>query len=356
MHSFQAAMSLVLVYFKAAAAHSWLEQLSNVASNGSFVAGYGYPRGFVDKGAPSFDQSANVWLLPPLEQQPPFVSHANFLCHPSQRIANQSASYPRLQTVPGGMVAMRYAENGHATIPDGGRNLMGKPEKGGTVFVFGTQRPRQDEILLDVLQWTRDGLGGDRRGFLLASQNFDDGRCYQLGNGAALANSRKEQTPNALPGQPGSEHELLCETDVRVPGNVQVGKPYTMYWVWQWPNAPGKDHNYPSGKDEYYTSCVDVDISALSLQPQQLEHPIIQQDPMPTAVSDFQSRSALTTDPLVLYSASAFGGLFDPQRLRLARPMACTSVGVQAIKATEVAAAPTASLTSVAILTSGVRS
>ncbi|KAF9729768.1 hypothetical protein PMIN04_007912 [Paraphaeosphaeria minitans] len=211
-------VSLVLIYFELAAAHSWLEQLSNIASNGSFVAGYGYPRGFVDKGAPSFDQNANV----------------------------------------------RRQE------------LDGQPEKGGTVFVFGTQRPRQDEILLDVLEWTRDGLGGDRRGFLLPSQNFDDGRCYQLGNGAALATSRKEQTPNALPGQLGSEHELLCETDVRVPDDIQVGKPYTMYWVWQWPNAPGKDPNYPRGKDEYYASCLDVDIDrALSLEQEQLEHPII---------------------------------------------------------------------------------
>ena len=123
--------------------------------------------------------------------------------------------------------------------------IMTLTEKGGTVFVFGTQRPLQDEVLLDVLQWTRDGLGGDQRGRLLASQNFDDGRCYQLGNGATLANFRKEQTPNALPGQPGSEHQLLRETDDRVPGNMQVGKPYTMYWVWQWPNAPGQDPNLP---------------------------------------------------------------------------------------------------------------
>ena len=56
------------------------------------------------------------------------------------------------------------------------------------------------------------------------------------------------------------------------------------------------------------------------------------------------------------YSASAFGGPFDPPRLRLARHMACTSVGVQAIKATEVAAVPTASLAGVVTLTSAVRS
>ncbi|OAL42813.1 hypothetical protein IQ07DRAFT_472452, partial [Pyrenochaeta sp. DS3sAY3a] len=243
-----------------AGAHSWVEQLSNIASNGSFMAGYGYPRGFVDKGVAHFDQNADVWLIPPLERQPPFVTHTDLLCHPSQRIADQTVNYPRLQTVPGGVIAMRYAENGHATIPNGGKNLLGKPEKGGTVFIFGTQQPLQEEVLLDVLKWTRDGSGGDRRGVLLASQNFDDGRCYQLGNNAIAADSRKKQTPNPLPGQLGSEHELLCETDVRIPDDVQVDKPYTVYWVWQWPNAPGKDPTYPNGRDEYYTSCVDVDL------------------------------------------------------------------------------------------------
>lgn len=316
MRSYLVAAFFAAAFVNTAAGHSWLEQLANIASNGSFVAEYGYPRGFKDKGAADFDQTSNVWLIPPLEQQPSFVSHSNVLCHPSQRVARQTAEYPRLRTVPGAMVAMRYAENGHATIPGGGKNLMGKPEKGGTVFVFGTQRPRQGEILLDVLQWTRDGLGGDRRGSLLASQNFDDGRCYQLGNGASLANARKAQTPNSIPGQPGSEHELLCETDVRIPDSVEAGKPYTMYWVWQWPNAPGKDPSYPHGKDEYYTSCVDVDVeTSLSEHMDQPSRPLIQQDPMTEAVSEFRSRGVLTNDPLSLYSVPGFGGSYNPQHL-----------------------------------------
>jgi hypothetical protein len=131
-----------------------------------------------------------------------------------------------------------------------GKDLVGKPEKGGTVFVFGTQRPSPDETLVGVLEWTHDGQGGDRRGQLLTAQNFDDGRCYQLGNGAALAEMRLSQTPNPLPGQPASEHELLCETDVKMPEDLPVRQPYTLYWVWQWVNAPNVDTNFPNGKDE----------------------------------------------------------------------------------------------------------
>jgi hypothetical protein len=295
-----------------AAAHSWIEQMSNIASNGSFLAGHGYPRGFVDKGIVNFDQSANVWLIPPPEQQPTFANEANLLCHPSQRAQLQSPNYPRLRTTPGGMVAMRYAENGHVTIPGGGSGLLGKPEKGGTVFVFGTSQPRREEALLEVLRWTRDGLGGDRNGRLLTSQDFDDGRCYQLGNGAALASWRKAQIPNPVAGQPGTEHEVLCETDVKLPDDIEVGKPYTLYWVWQWPNAPGKDMNFPGGKDEYYTSCADVDVMRV-IMPTPPDHTLIQQDPMPTAVSNFKSRSARTADPLALYSNPAFQKLSKTQ-------------------------------------------
>ena len=260
MHLSRTAVPLLAGLLGYGSAHSWVEQLSNIAPNGSYMSGHGYPRGFVDKGIAPFDQKANEWLVPPLEQQPAIVTPANLLCRPSQRVSNQTESYPRLQAVPGGMVAMRYAENGHATLPNGGNNLYGKPKEGGTVFVFATAQPRDEEALYNVLQWKRDGSGGDRRGTLLTSQNFDDGRCYQLGNGAAEAETRKRLAPNPLPDVPGSEHELMCETDVQIPLDVEVGQPLTMYWVWQWPTAPGQDPNLLGGKDEYYTSCLDVDI------------------------------------------------------------------------------------------------
>ena len=35
-----------------------------------------------------------------------------------------------------------------------------------------------------------------------------------------------------------------------------------MYWVWDWPTAPDVDPNVPDGKQELYTTCMDIDIVA----------------------------------------------------------------------------------------------
>lgn len=239
-------IQFVPLFAQSVLSHTWIEQLSNIAQNGSFYR-FGYPRGFVDKGPDAdFNQNANMWLNPPTDTR---INSSNLLCHPSQRTPTQSSGFPRLQALPGGIVAMRYAENGHATAPGGGFGLVGKPEKGGTVFVFGTRQPHAEEKLVDVLKWTRDGTGGDRRGLLLTAQNFDDGRCYQLRPELAQANIRKAKTPNPVPGQPGSEFELFCETDVHLPVEAKAGSPYTLYWVWQWPFGRRVDY---AGKDEYY--------------------------------------------------------------------------------------------------------
>lgn len=286
------------------AAHSWIEQLSNVAPDGTYMSAFGYPRGFVDKGVANFDQNSNMWQLPPAERVP-WISKADLVCHPAQRVPLQSPNFPRLVSRPGTTVAMRYAEGGHATLPNGGPKLFGKPKLGGTVFVFGTDQPREEERLLDVLQWTHDGQGGDRRGRLLTSQNFDDGRCYELGNKSPLATSRMEQTPNAALGQLDSTVDLLCETDVKLPLDAPPGQFYTLYWVWQWPTAPGVDPNQLRGRDEYYTSCVDVDI-ANSIPSAQKTFTLAQQGSMSSAVRDFVSRGALTTNPLAPYSDPAF--------------------------------------------------
>jgi hypothetical protein len=301
----------VLLFAQLVLSHSWVEQLSNIASDGSYYR-FGYPRGFVDKGLDAnFDQNTNMWLLPPAGQNPNLINSSNLLCHPSQRTPIQSPTFPRLQATAGGTVAMRYAENGHVTTPGGGKDLVGKPAKGGTVFVFGTQQPHTEEKIFDVLRWTRDGSGGDQRGLLLAAQNFDDERCYQLRSDVALVAVRKAQTPNPIAGQPGSEHELLCETDVKLPEDAQVGAPYTLYWVWQWPTAPRINYQ---GNDEYYTSCADVDI-VRSMQSDHNDPRLKQQDPMPTAVTGFQSRGALTLDPLALSSAG-FGS--EPNNAQIA--------------------------------------
>ena len=185
----------------------------------------------------------------------------------------------------------------------GGVGLYGKPKQGGTAFVFGTSQSNPEQAMNAALEWTRDGSGGNRRGRLLASQNFDDDRCYE-NNKTPLANLRRSQISASLSGQAESEKELLCETDVQLPPDLEVGKPYTLYWVWQWPTAPGKDPNDLEGKDEYYTSCIDVDI-VRDIPIAQPVRTLAQQGAVTSAVPDFARRTALTTDPLALYASQS---------------------------------------------------
>jgi hypothetical protein len=53
----------------------------------------------------------------------------------------------------------------------------------------------------------------------------------------------------------------------------------------------------PNGKDEYYTTCSDLDIVASSTQGAPLNS-LSQQDPQTAAVTEFQSRTTYTTNPL----------------------------------------------------------
>lgn len=291
------------------AAHTWIEQLS-VIKDGTFVGNYGYPRNYLARTDPGFNGGASSqWLLPPLDSGRLRVNSDDLLCRPEQRTQTQSEKWPRLNVAPGDFVAMKYAENGHVTLPD---NQKGKPEKGGTVFVYGTTEPKQQEKLTDVLEWTKDGSGGDKRGKLLAVNNYDDGRCYQI-NSSPISTKRQAEFPDPNPGQAGSVNEQYCESDVQIPEDEEAGKTYTVYWVWQWPTAAGQDPTYPNGKDEWYTSCSDVELtSANSLQSfvagsSQQQYKLEQQDPQTKAVTSWSDRTALTSDPAE-GMASASGG------------------------------------------------
>lgn len=292
--------------------HTWIEQLRNVDNKGSYAGEYGYPRGMVSKTDQGYTGDSMNWLLPVNSKI--FIDETSPLCHPSQTKQEQSSDkYPRLQAVAGGFVAMRYMENGHVTLVDPATGL-GKPEKGGTVFVYGTTEPKEDEKLVDVLRWTQDGSGGDKRGTLLATNDFDDGRCYEV-NDTPTSQDRRVTDPNFAMGQvsdgPGN-YPLFCETNVQVPESAPGGKPYTMYWVWQWNTAPNVDPGLPDGKDQYYTTCMDVDIgsadTALTADAETKFALGPQQDAMSSAVSDFASRTAIMTDALKGEVGPVFSG------------------------------------------------
>jgi hypothetical protein len=292
-----------------ASAHTWVEEMQVIDSaSGNYTGDYGYTRGYVARTDPGFDDDeAIVYLLPPLSSGRTRIDGTDLLCHPSQRTSNyNNAEYPRLQASPGSYVAMKYLENGHVTLP---QNQPGKPSMGGTVFVYATTKPSDTEKIVDVLKWNTAGTGGDSRGSQIAAQNYDDGRCHQINNGP-ISTQRQKQFPDHVLGQPDSNVEQWCETDVHIPSTYKTGDTVTVYWVWQWPTAPGTGV-YPTGKDEYYTSCAEIEIvGEVSNAPP--VHTLAQQDAQSLAVSDFKDRAALTTSALYTLadgaSASATAG------------------------------------------------
>lgn len=128
----------------------------------------------------------------------------------------------------------------------------------GVVYVYGTSQPKEDDTLLGIHgQWTLDGKGGDGRGRLLTSQYFDDGQCYQINIGYI---SEQRQTQFHRVAEPGSFQgaNLWCQTDVLLPNDLEVGKDYTLYWVWDWPTMDGTG---TVTLPELYTTCMDVTIA-----------------------------------------------------------------------------------------------
>ncbi|KNG45173.1 hypothetical protein TW65_08010 [Stemphylium lycopersici] len=296
----------VLAAFPVVHSHSWGEQLRNIDDKGNYVGAYGYARGMVDRGQTGPDGKSTddtmTWRMPESNTQGKiFIDDQQLLCPPTQREQKQSENFPRLKAAPGGFIAIRYQENGHVTLP---QNNPDKPEKGGTVYVYGTKEPKTDEKLIDVLQWTQDAQGGDKRGVLLAMNDYDDGRCY-LNNDSPVAQERKSADPAYMANTPqtGPANSVMyCETDVKLPDDVELDKTYTLYWVWQWTSLPGKTPGLDQGKDEYYSTCMDVDVASADVAMAALDagqmskFAMGQQDAVSTALSDWTSRTAVYTD------------------------------------------------------------
>ncbi|OAG02009.1 uncharacterized protein CC84DRAFT_1048706, partial [Paraphaeosphaeria sporulosa] len=288
------------------AAHSWVQQLVKVKNNGSYVGDWGYPRGFCAKGDTCDPGIVNNFLIPANDANRLFITENDNLCKDSQKnpVQLDPAKYPRLKAAPGMHIALRYAENGHVSLngtPKEDTNKF-KPDAGGTIFIYGTTDPKEDEKLVNVLRWTKEGNGGDGRGVLLATNNFDDGRCYEA-NGSPIAMQRAAANPSYAKGQTGQgtgEFGLPCESNVLLPKNLTAGKPYTLYWVWQWNTPPGKDQFRLEGKDEYYTTCMDIDIADIfateAIGSAKYFSP--QQDDASAAVKSFADRTAQYTDPI----------------------------------------------------------
>lgn len=291
----------------ATTAHSWIEEYQVVGPKGNYIGDRGFSRGYIGREDPTFDGSFNsLWLLPESTARMPDgtvrlrINGSDPVCRPSQQTSNYTnTEYPKLKAAPGDYVAAKYLENGHVTLP---WNQPGKPPHGGTVYVFGTAKKPEVDLLVDVMKWTKDGKGGNGQGRLLTTQNFDDNRCHQI-NDCTNSVERQGAYPNEIPGQPGIVSELWCETDYQLPEDLASGD-YTTYWVWQWPTQPGMNCGFPEGKDEFYTVCADHEIIArgaddyVKLADAPSTNTLPGEDFTSMAVSTYKERTAHTTYPV----------------------------------------------------------
>lgn len=268
VHIKTAAFAAITTLIIPSAAHSWVEQMMAINGQGQFTGNPGYARNATARTAPGFSDPLMVHILPgqgqPAIEQRDIssvdtqgITPTDPMCKKTQQQQIQGSGLPRLSVAPSSLVALRYQENGHVTLP---QNQPGKPPNRGNVYIYGTTQPKPVENFLDVFgQWNADGTGGDKRGKLIATQPYDDGHCYQMNSGTISA-QRQQQFPHAANQLMGTD--LWCQNDIKLPADAVSGKPYTLYWVWDWPTEPGADPNLPKGKAEIYTTCMDVDITA----------------------------------------------------------------------------------------------
>lgn len=233
-------------------AHSWVEELRVLNTEGTMAGQAGHIRGAVPRLAPAFTDLNMQYLLPPNGRSSSSkIYSSDLMCKTSQSFGNYSTAMPRLQAMAGDYIALRHQENGHVTLPEN------TPQKNssGIIYVYGTAEASDNDKFQSIHPvWDEQGTGGDRRGRLLAMRPFDDGQCYQVNNGE-ISTSRQAAFQKVAQDPQGAD--LWCQVDIRLP--LDINSPlYTLYWVWDWPSAPTSES--PSGEPEIYTSCIDIDI------------------------------------------------------------------------------------------------
>ncbi|KAF7562986.1 hypothetical protein G7046_g1159 [Stylonectria norvegica] len=221
------AVTILALLAPSVSAHSWVEYAYKLAPNGTLMGEMGFPRGFLPRNStsPPFTDSIPQNILPVAGQGS--YSGDEIL---NKYKLDKNPQYPMLEAAPGDYIALMHLENGHTTIP---QNQPLKPLNRGTIFFYGTTEPKENEKLFDVhLLWNKKGTGGDGRGKLLATRNYDDGQCYQDNTGD-LAKERAQKFADL--GAVLNE-ELKCQSDIKLPDDLPDGSIYTIYWYWDWPN------------------------------------------------------------------------------------------------------------------------
>ncbi|KAK3300245.1 uncharacterized protein B0H64DRAFT_10438 [Chaetomium fimeti] len=209
-----------------AIAHSWPEQTVRLAPDGKEVGKPGADRAHIETGTADY-------LIPPNGGEK-VVQQSHKIVRDTQgplNDASYSDQFPMLSVAPGDFVAIKYRENGHVSRPD--KTNPNKPVNRGTVYLYGTTENDLSSVsLMDVhLKWTSDGKGGNGKGKLLATRNYDDGQCHEVipadGDFEGITGYRMEFVSKT--------DSLLCQSDLQIPADAPVGKVYTVIWVWDWP-------------------------------------------------------------------------------------------------------------------------
>ncbi|KAL8381406.1 hypothetical protein RB595_005600 [Gaeumannomyces hyphopodioides] len=240
-------------------AHSWVEQMKRIGPSGKLLDPPGFSRSFVPR---TGDANLNMMKIVGSTAGQP-------LCNPAtgKSVANsyKDAKYPKLKAAPNDMIALRYLENGHVTK---WMDSPPKPKNQGTVYIYATTKPKDNEQFDNVhKKWTADGNGGDKSGWLLATRNYDDGRCYEDGN----PNAEQRKSEYKISNQASTDGQGMnhwCQNDIQLPDNVKPGQDITLYWVWDYSTistrqgAPDNEHlgSVKVTTTEFYSSCMEIAI------------------------------------------------------------------------------------------------
>jgi hypothetical protein len=247
--------------------HSWVEQLVRIAPNGTFYGPPGYISGYVPRNVPGFGDPMDVFQIPTRSNNS--ILPSDNICKPTQTIGNYTQTSPMLVAGAGDWIALRHQENGHVSLP---HNQAGKPENRGTIYIYGTTQPSNDDTLLGIHnQWNANGTGGDGRGKLIATRNYDDGRCRQINNGD-ISKARQKQYPKVADQLQGAD--LWCQSDIQLPSDLGSNGTYTIYWVWEWNTyynnltIASRDDEIKAASsstkiktNEVYTSCMQIQMT-----------------------------------------------------------------------------------------------
>ncbi|KAH7027719.1 uncharacterized protein B0I36DRAFT_364886 [Microdochium trichocladiopsis] len=241
--AYRAAKTIVALLAVAplASAHSWVEFLKRINSDGSFSKSTGYPIPYIARGAPGYSDDAMLNKILDKTSNPSVCKQGNF---------DYSQDAPRLAAAAGDYIAMQYQENGHVTQP----GITQRPFRGGNVYIYGTLKDVKSTGINDVLySWNAQGTGGDKRGTLLATHFFDDGQCYQ--NLGGVEPDPKDKIYTQRHTKFGVD-SIDCQSDFRLPSNLPDQGIYNVMWVWDWPLITSEHTNVT----ETYTSCAEIQL------------------------------------------------------------------------------------------------